>query len=268
MHQFLLCDKILVNINMDIPHHISQTWETYDVPPVWSECIPSIKEQMPHWKHSLHSAADRRLFVQKYFTPFLDKFDAYPYNVQRADAWRYLYLYINGGIYMDLDYIVKRPLDQLLANLPEADLYVVYSGNVGKVITNSFIVAKPYCPIFLDIYQELYKDKPWWAIGRHLEVMTTTGPILFNRIVKKYRRHPELGVKVHFIPRDKFYVCSSCQDRCDVNESYVKGLPGQSWATWDTAFFNAWRCHWPWLTTLVILVVILLVLFIYFLFHA
>jgi len=36
---------------------------------------------------------------------FLETFDSYPYNIERADVIRYFALYHFGGIYLDLDLV-------------------------------------------------------------------------------------------------------------------------------------------------------------------
>lgn len=248
-----------------IPKTIVQTWETYEPPDKWKECIPSIKETMPEWQHKLCNAEDRRNLVLKYFPEFITKFDTYPYKVQQADAWRYLYLYLYGGIYMDLDFVVKKSFNTLFDNLPESDIYVVYSGNTGKVITNSFIACKPKCRIFLDIYKQMLESElPFYAIGRHLTVMNSTGPMLFNHHIKKYRKDPNLGVKVEFIPRERFYVCSVCNPYCSEDGSYVRGLEGGSWITFDTIFFNSWICSWnTWIVGIIMLIFLICLLIFY-----
>lgn len=51
----------------------------------------------------LWTDADAREFIEKEYPWFLETFDGYPFNIQRADSIRYFVLYHFGGIYIDLD---------------------------------------------------------------------------------------------------------------------------------------------------------------------
>jgi mannosyltransferase OCH1-like enzyme len=70
---------------------------------------------MPHWKYVLNSDEDNRNFVVQYFPDFLPTYDGFRYPIQRADVIRYMWLYIHGGLYMDLDVEIIRDLTPLFA---------------------------------------------------------------------------------------------------------------------------------------------------------
>ena len=48
------------------------------------------------------------------FPEFLDLYDGYNSEIQRADAVRYFLLYEYGGVYADLDFESLQPLDLFL----------------------------------------------------------------------------------------------------------------------------------------------------------
>ena len=92
-----------------IEHSFMQTWKTRNIPHQWKISPSSIKKNIPkHWNYVLMTDRDNRDFVKKYFPSFLSYYESFPYNIQRADAIRYMWLYVNGGIYMDLDFYLKR----------------------------------------------------------------------------------------------------------------------------------------------------------------
>src|SRR4051794_29501684 len=104
------------NPKITIPKIIMQTWKNEVVPDKWKISPASLHQQMPSWKYVLMTDQDNEQFVRKHFPEFLPSYKAFPYNIQRADAIRYMWLYINGGLYIDLDTKVIHPLDELFTS--------------------------------------------------------------------------------------------------------------------------------------------------------
>ena len=203
-----------------IPKIIMQTWKDENIHEHWKESPISISEHMSSWKYVLMTDKDNREFVKKHFPDFLPYYDAFPFPIQRADAIRACWLYIHGGIYMDLDFIVKKPLDPLF--LSDNEIYVVPSGNTPTVITNSFMASKPGCKLWLVYIEEMKKELPYWAYGRHLKVMMSTGPLCFSRTIKIWS-----GV-YGVLPSKLIMPCSVCTPICDTTDAYLIPLFGQS----------------------------------------
>ena len=54
-------------------------------------------------------------FVRLWFTPAVSRaYAALTAGVARADLWRYCAVYVHGGVYLDADDALRRPLDELL----------------------------------------------------------------------------------------------------------------------------------------------------------
>ena len=219
-----------------IPKKIMQTWKTSEVPEKWKVSPLSIKEIMWDWGHILMNDIDNRAFVEEYFPDFLPYYDAFPYNIQRADAIRYCWLYIHGGIYMDLDFEVQVDLSSLFTS--NNDIYLVKSGNVGSYYTNSFMASKPRCKFWLEVIEEMKKPLPWYYMGKHVVVMNTTGPIMLSHVVKKS------DVVIGNLPSKYIMPCSICNINCSTCDSYLRPLEGSSWIGWDTSFYNFWLCNY------------------------
>ena len=92
---------------------IHQTWKDNNIPDKWKNSIPSFKKNHPEWKHMYSTDKDIRNFVKLNYPKYLDMFDRYPYNIQRADFIRPLLLYHYGGIYVDMDSICLKNMDEL-----------------------------------------------------------------------------------------------------------------------------------------------------------
>lgn len=242
------------NSNVSIPKIIMQTWKTKDVPERWRKSPESIRQHMPDWQYVLMTDEDNDKFVQEHFPGFYKTYKSFPYGIQRADAIRYMWLFVHGGIYMDLDFEMLHPLDNLFT--ADNDLFVVASGNVGSCITNSFMASKPRCKVWLDMLDYMKKDLPWWCIGKHMVVMNSTGPIALNYVIK------ESGYPYCLLPNKTLMPCSVCNIECDVGDAWLKPLQGSSWISYDTMFFNWWLCNWKqFLLVVSIIAIILIVVF-------
>lgn len=224
------------DLKVKIPKIIMQTWKDHDIPDKWKGSPQSIKEMMPDWEYVLMTDEDNREFVKKYFPDFLKYYDRFPHNIQRADAIRYMWLYINGGVYMDLDFEVLYPLDDLFYNDVEA--YLVSSSNVGSYITNSFMASKPGCKLWLEAIEAMKQPDRWYYQGKHITVMNTTGPIMLTHVVKKSR------TVYGMLPGKLLLPCSVCNIFCRADNAYLKQLEGSSWITYDTKVYNFFMCNW------------------------
>ncbi len=216
-----------------LPKIIMQTWKTRTIPPDWVPSVESIHRYMPDWKYTLMTDADNRVFVSQHFAHFLPYYDAFEYPIQRADAIRYCWLYVNGGLYMDLDIEILKPLDPLFAD--DAEVYLVPSGNLRACLTNAFMASQPGAQLWLDCIEEMKKPAPWWAVGKHFTVMATTGPMMLNRVATRYKE----------IPSELIFPCSVCEPSCVPHaDAYARELPGSSWCGWDSHAYNFVFCNW------------------------
>ena len=242
-----------MNSPSQIPREIFQTWKTRDVPEHWKESQLSIVRNLPEWKYTLFTDEDNREFVKTHFPDFLPYYDAFPYNIQRADAIRYMYLYINGGVYMDLDIAIQKSIDDLLG---DEDFYLVPSGNVSSSFTNSFMISKPRVSFWLDVIEEMKKPVSSYSLTKHFIVMNSTGPMMLTRVVKRY------GKKFGYLPVQKIMPCNVCNvENCSTEDAYTKNLLGQSWCAIDSKILNFLLCKWKKLLFIIISFLISLILF-------
>ena len=246
------CNKIkpLKKCDVKIPKIFFQTCWSHDIPPKWQSSPESIKKMMPSWKYVLMDDDENREFVKKHFPDFLPYYDAFPYNIQRCDAVRYMFLYVHGGIYMDLDFEILYPLDELFTS--DAQVYLVKSGNVGSYHTNSFMASKPGCKLWLEVIEEMKKPLPFYIVGKHFTTMSSSGPLMLSRVVNK------TGTVVSNLPAKYIMPCNVCNINCSTCESYLKPLEGSSWTAWDTTFLNFWLCNWKKVVSFLFLLLLLL----------
>jgi mannosyltransferase OCH1-like enzyme len=237
--------------NVKIPKIIYQSWKTHNIPDHWKISPQSIQKIMPDWKYVLFNDEENRNLVKKCFPDFLPYYDAFPHNIMRADAARYCFLYVYGGLYMDLDFEVLQRLDSLFTS--DIDIYLVKSGNIGSYYTNSFMASKPKCKFWLEVIEQMKKELPWYYIGKHIVVMNQSGPIMLSHVAKS------TDIVIGNLPSRRIMPCSVCNIKCSTEGSYLKPLDGSSWIGYDTMFYNFFLCNWK--TLIVLLIYLLLILF-------
>ena len=106
-----------------IPKVIYQTWYKKDLP----YNILKIKEKMlslnKDYKYLLFDDNDIELFIKEnYDFDTLKAFNMLNVGAAKADLWRYLILYKNGGVYLDLDSEICSNLDDLFTEFGSYDI--------------------------------------------------------------------------------------------------------------------------------------------------
>lgn len=220
-NEIIFYSENIMNSSVVIPKIIMQTWKTIELPEKWKPTQVSIAKYMPTWYYVLMTDEMNREFIIKYFRDFLPYFDAFPYPIQRADAIRYAWLYINGGLYLDCDFELLSPLDELFVE--DYDLFLLASSNTPNVITNGFIAAKPRNKLFLEMLEGMKEPAIFSNIERHLLVMNTTGPLAFDKIIK------HLNIPYKQLPSSKINPYTICEREYNKPNTLMRPLEGSSW---------------------------------------
>ena len=100
---------------MPIPKIIFQTWKTRILPPE----VEALRQQManmnPGYTMMLCDDEDIDTFIKTHFEERIyNNFSKLNVGAAKADFWRYCVLYICGGVYLNMDSEIMRPLDELI----------------------------------------------------------------------------------------------------------------------------------------------------------
>jgi inositol phosphorylceramide mannosyltransferase catalytic subunit len=171
-----------------IPKIIHQTWKTDQVPEEWCDCVQSWKRLNPEWAYHLWTDEEGRRFVAEHYPDFLKTYEGYSYNIQRADAIRYLLLYKYGGVYVDLDFECFRSIDELLIGKTmaiglEPQKHAQWQGREW-LLSNAFMASVPGHPFLSEVISAMEVANP--RISFHQDVLKTTGPILLTDVAGGY----------------------------------------------------------------------------------
>ncbi|KAH8830448.1 MIPC synthase [Flagelloscypha sp. PMI_526] len=156
-----------------IPRILHQTWKTDVLPERWQPVSQTCKDLMPDYDYMLWTDASARQFISEHYPWFLDTFDHYPYNIQRADSIRYFVLHHYGGIYIDLDIGCLRPLDSLLP------YPVILPKTIPVGVSNDLMFAEKEHPFLAQTIHNLATFDHNWLIN-YPTVMFSTGPMFLS----------------------------------------------------------------------------------------
>ena len=114
---------------MPIPKHIYQSWHTKTLHPnIQNHIINTLKENNPEYTHEIYTDEEIDRFVQEnYEGEILECYNKLNIIVAKVDFWRYLILYKKGGIYLDIDSCINKPIDSFITH--DDDAYITREGN-------------------------------------------------------------------------------------------------------------------------------------------
>jgi len=166
-----------------VPKIIHQQWKTNTVPvkfmkwrKKWLTLYPE-----PEYTHMLWTDKNGRELIEMQYPWFLETYDSYEHNINRADAARYFILHHYGGIYADLDY---EPQSNFYEYLPPNQVAMVESPYYWNEKTQNCLMSSPKNdPFWVDLFTVLIKN------SKKDEVLEATGPILLDEAME-YSVHP------------------------------------------------------------------------------
>ena len=132
---------------MPIPKVIYQTWKTKSLHKNVTKILNKIQLLNPDYTMVLYDDADMDNFIKS-------NFDEYIYNcylqlnigASKADFWRYCVLYKNGGIYLDIDSSIIKPINEIIK--PDDQCIITREGNNGY-FNNWIMIFERNHPILL-----------------------------------------------------------------------------------------------------------------------
>lgn len=122
-----------VAMGKSIPKVIHQTYYAKtDLPAPLQENTSRIMQMNPSWEYRLYDDTDiETIILQHYGQDMLDIYQLIDpaYGAARADLFRYLLVYAEGGVYLDMKSTTTRPLDEVLL---ASDRYILSKWDDNK----------------------------------------------------------------------------------------------------------------------------------------
>ncbi len=195
-----------------IPKVIYQVYTNPELPPVLQDNVRSIKALNPGWEHRLFGEADIENYIRANYG---DAVLGYYYRIKpeylvaRIDLFKYLLMYKDGGVYLDIKSSTEKPLDEVLR---ADDVFVLsrwplgrpqYQGwgkhwklrRVGREFQQWHIIAAPGHPFLRAVMEAIFDNIDRYNPVLHNTgkdgVVRLTGPIVYTLaiapLLHKYR---------------------------------------------------------------------------------
>ncbi|KAF8639686.1 hypothetical protein AX17_000950 [Amanita inopinata Kibby_2008] len=231
-----------------IPRIIHQTWKSETLPERWRGVSEACRVMMQDYKYMLWTDAASRDFIAQHYPWFLDTFDHYPYNIQRADVIRYFVLHHYGGVYLDLDIGCLRPLDPFL-------IYpVILPKTIPVGLSNDLMFSEKGHPIMEQTIHNLITFDHNWILN-YPTVMFSTGPMYLSMQYGLYvSTHPKTAnSEVRVLPKSLY---GKNAKEGEAPHSFFSHFYGSSWHADDAAFIGflgTWGKGLMWLGLIILL---------------
>lgn len=169
-----------------VPKIVHQSWKTTEVKEDFKMWSSSWKKNNPGYEYWFWTDQDNRELVETHYPQFLDTYDRFPANINRADFCRGLYMHKYGGVYADMDTWSLRPVDSLFSP-GSRKAYVAEMGpetSFTQNLPNAWFASAsghPFWIFFSKCAVELMEDLR--EKGGSAQIEQIAGPLLLKQAV-------------------------------------------------------------------------------------
>ena len=179
-----------------IPKIIHQTWRNEkSTPDSYKLCIKTVKQKHPGYSYRFYNDGECREIVKQDFKEFLGVYDSMT-PVEKADLFRYLIVYRDGGIYLDIDCYCVANFDRLIC---DAEFVAGYEqGWKERALfryTQWAFAAKAGHPILIEAAN---RCKVNHLNGPTMWTLKKTGPIMWTYLINEKQRLYDLKLGKEF----------------------------------------------------------------------
>ena len=133
-----------------------------------------MRRVMPDWEYRLWNQTEVDALVQEHFPQYHPIFGRIRRAVVRADICRYMYLFVHGGFYFDLDYKLIRPInEQILSH----SCVLPISRGAGSSFTlgNAVMGSERFHPFWTEFIKGIFSTNDLANLPEQM-VEEVTGP--------------------------------------------------------------------------------------------
>lgn len=120
-----------------VPKIIHQTYHSKTFPPEILENINHLKALNPDWEYRVYDDDDITNYITRYYPELLNIYNKINpiYGAARADFFRYILIYNEGGVYLDIKSSLTKPLKDIL-NIEDRYLLCHWQNEPGEIHQN------------------------------------------------------------------------------------------------------------------------------------
>jgi mannosyltransferase OCH1-like enzyme len=171
-----------------IPQILHQTWKSSNVPATHRRWVDTWRQGLPHWQHILHSDQDMEAFAHKHFPEFMPVWERLHPIIKRVDTVRYMWMFIVGGLYTDLDTSLEDAVSvlQLLDTRGMQAPVAFVPAESTRLRRNSdaaspaVVASHPGHPFWIKMLQYIA------ANGWRADVKHATGPVAVTNVLRDW----------------------------------------------------------------------------------
>ena len=119
--------------------------------------VDMIRERSPGWDYQHYNDDEIITFFSENpifeFPNVIAKFYMLNYGEHRADLFRYYFLYIKGGVYMDTDAMIQDNIENIIGN---ANFFTVNSSYFKGTVFQGFLGATSRHPLIFEALKDIY----------------------------------------------------------------------------------------------------------------
>lgn len=202
LHPYTFNHDIYRSSTMSLPHNIlriipeTKSKKAHDI---------SVRYHMPHWKYFEFTTSQQKDFIAKYFPERMGLYKTYTREEEKNHLFIYLWLYMNGGIYIGPDYELLKSLEQLLDEFTDsnpADLYFMFDNE--RYISPNFLASQPFCGFWIEVINLMDKRRKYKYPSIQEEIDRNTGRGILTDITNETR------YKFEIIPRSELDPYTPC----------------------------------------------------------
>lgn len=166
---------------MSIPKQIFQTFKTAELPLLTRFHIWNLKRKNPTYTYFFYDDnAIERFLTEHYDTSVLKTYKKITIGASKADFFRYAVLYKMGGVYVDIDSLIKTRIDDFI--LPNDEAVIAYETN-GMYYCQWALFFSAGHPFLLQTLEDIIHNIESNSYPN--DVHKTTGPTAFTNAIKK-----------------------------------------------------------------------------------
>lgn len=165
-------------------------WQTYkddykNLPEYASAATKTWIDRNPDWEYNYFSDSDVMDFVSSEFgSEWIKIFESCPVSVMKADIWRVMILYVNGGMYTDLDTVCNVPNSAWFDQL--SDRRAIFNAEHELHIQQWTFLSEAGHPVLDHILSNVYDafKNPDYSNEHFVHAMT--GPGIFTKSILEF----------------------------------------------------------------------------------
>ena len=209
-------------LGSNIPKIIHQTYRTSNLPNELQSIVNQLRAANPEWEYRFYDDDDIVRFISAVYGQevlgYYNRINPH-YGAAKADLFRYLLMYKEGGVYLDIKSSFHKPIDDILKQNDQYllcgwdnrkgekhegfGLHKELSAIEGGEYEQWHIIAAPGSPFLRSVIDAVLTNidryMPWHRTGM-IGVLRLTGPIAYTLAIEPLlAKYPHRYERVHAV---------------------------------------------------------------------